>query len=113
MALALGAGLAWPLSSAVPSPAKPPLLRNYNVNTENIPSPTHGIIHAIRRDKRGYLWFGTSHGLHKFDGYTVRNFSFGTPQDVGPFVTNIIEDGDSALLLSTWNGLWRFDLATE
>lgn len=33
----------------------------------------HGLadtdVHAIVRDREGYLWFGTSNGLHRYDGY--------------------------------------------
>lgn len=28
----------------------------------------------IRQDERGFLWFSTWNGLHRFDGYTFKNY---------------------------------------
>lgn len=30
---------------------------------------SHGIVHCILNDSKGYMWFGTDDGLNKFDGY--------------------------------------------
>ena len=28
----------------------------------------------MRQDERGFLWFSTWNGLHRFDGYTFKNY---------------------------------------
>lgn len=33
-----------------------------------------GAVFAIERDSRGFIWFGTSTGLERYDGYTVVNY---------------------------------------
>ncbi len=33
-----------------------------------------GAVLAIQRDSRGFVWFGTSTGLERYDGYTVVNY---------------------------------------
>jgi ligand-binding sensor domain-containing protein len=32
-------------------------------------------VSSIRRDSRGYLWFGTAEGLSIFDGYQFTNYT--------------------------------------
>lgn len=90
------------------------IFTSYLVNIENIPSPTLGKVRAIIRDQRGFLWFGTTEGLHKYDGYEVRVFEMSKASyDAQRYVTAILGEGDSSLLLGTWNGLWTFNLKTE
>ena len=59
------------------------------------------------------MWFGTTHGLQKYDGYTVRNFEFSNSKFEGPITTAMIQNGDTTILLATWQGLWTFNLRTE
>lgn len=42
-------------------------------NTENGLSNTS--ITAISQDQKGYIWFGTSSGLYRYDGYLIENYS--------------------------------------
>jgi ligand-binding sensor domain-containing protein len=102
--------------SAISTPAtsRPVGLDQYQITFEQIPSPHFGRVNAIIRDDRGFLWFGTSKGLCKYDGYQVRVFAIGSPQDIEQqIVTSMTRmDGDS-LLLATGKGLWRFDLRAE
>ena len=86
----------------------------YIINIENIPSPTYGKVFAIHRDHTGYLWFGTTNGLYRYDGNEVRVFDV-DPDRSHPeqFITSIIQYGDTALLLGTWGGLRLFDLINE
>ncbi|MEO8167372.1 MAG: two-component regulator propeller domain-containing protein, partial [bacterium] len=89
-------------------------LRRYLVNIENIPSPTFGKVHAILRDRHGFIWFGTTNGLHKYDGNEVRVLKIiGGNHEEQRFVTAIIQNGDSSLLLAAWRGLWIFNPSTE
>lgn len=92
-------------------PACPAGLDQSQVTFEQIPSPNFGRVNAIIRDDRGFLWFGTTKGLLKYDGYRVRVFPGDSPQD--GLVFAMLKMGDGSLMLGTGNGLWRFDLAKE
>ena len=35
---------------------------------------TSSQVNCVLKDKRGYLWFGTTAGLYRYDGYTFRTF---------------------------------------
>jgi len=101
--------------------AKPesPALADYMINMEQILTPNFGKINCFIRDHRGFLWFGTTRGLCKYDGYQVRVLPVGS----GPMGKALVKDQQvviaiiamdhGSLLLGTDNGLWRFDLKTE
>ncbi len=95
------------LQATSPPPGK------YLINIENIPSPAYGLVFTILRDKRGFLWFGTTHGLQKYDGYSVKVYEIPAQKFEGPSVTSMIEYGDSLILLATRRGLWTFNFKTE
>jgi ligand-binding sensor domain-containing protein len=82
-----------------------------------IPIPNFGRLSRILRDNRGFLWFGTSNGLHKYDGYDVHVYeNVAAPDTVVSLqnrVTAILNNPDGSLLLATWNGLWKFDPLVE
>ena len=43
-----------------------------NYTTDN--GLSNNIIHCIFQDSRGWMWFGTSQGLDRFDGYKFTAF---------------------------------------
>jgi ligand-binding sensor domain-containing protein len=64
----------------------------------------------IIRDSRGFLWFCTSDGLSRFDGY---NFTSYRVEDGLPFpvVNDMLEEGNGIYWLATnGGGVVRFDL---
>jgi ligand-binding sensor domain-containing protein/signal transduction histidine kinase len=77
----------------------------------HIPSPNSQITNAILRDERGFIWFGTTGGLCRYDGYQTRVVT-----NESPLASNVLAmerwRGDS-LLLATDDGLWLFDARTE
>ena len=65
-------------------------------------------IHRIVRDSHGFLWFCTSEGLSRFDGYTFTNY--GTEQGLPHrMVTDILETRGGLYWVGTYSGLARFD----
>src|SRR5579871_4265782 len=64
-------------------------------------------VNRIVRDSHGYLWFCTSEGLSRFDGYEFRNFGRrdGLPHRV---VNDVIETRDGDLWVATAGGLCRY-----
>ena len=72
---------------------------------------------AILQDSKGYIWFGTERGgLNKYDGYTFTKYKF-DPLDSNSISQNLIytifEDKRGDIWVSTYEGLCKFDLATE
>ena len=65
-------------------------------------------ISCALQDKEGFMWFGTSNGLNKYDGY---NFTSYHPNPHDPknslqhnFVTDLHEDRKGRLWIETFNG---------
>ena len=74
-------------------------------------------IHCIYQDKKGWMWFGTSQGVCRFDGYTFTVFK-NDPEDStslkGNLVRTIFEDHNNQLWIGTENGgLNKFDRKKE
>ena len=88
-------------------------LGNALVTIEHFGSPNFGRISGMLRDSRGFLWFGTSNGLCRYDGYDVRVYdniaSLDTLGSLQNRITVILNNPDGSLLLGTWNGIWNFD----
>jgi len=64
-------------------------------------------IQCIHQDQKGWMWFGTSQGLSRFDGYRFVNF-LNSPEDSlslsGILVRVIFEDRKGNLLVGTESG---------
>lgn len=74
-------------------------------------------IHCILQDKKGWMWFGTSQGINRFDGYNFTVFAH-NPDDStslrGNLVRVIFEDSKERLWVGTeQGGLNLFDSAKE
>ncbi|MBX2991896.1 MAG: hypothetical protein KF749_12110 [Bacteroidetes bacterium] len=77
----------------------------------------HSDVNAILQDSRGFIWFGTSGGLARFDGYEFTIFKH-NPADTNSLsddaVLALCEDGDGNLWIGTFSGgLNRLSLSTE
>ena len=91
--------------------SQPTGLDQYRSTFEQISLPIFARVNAIHRDDQGFLWFGTGRGLCKFDGYQVRVFPIGSPQDArAQIVMSITRMDQGSLLLGTGRGLWIFNL---
>lgn len=68
------------------------------------------------QDTDGYLWFGTSNGLYRFDGYTVKEFRH-DPHDANSISHNTVNaihaDKSGMLWIGTWGGLSQLDTKTH
>ncbi len=72
---------------------------------------------SIIQDSKGFIWFGTSDGLDRYDGYEFRTFKY-DPDDENSLSINSVqtlyEDQAGALWVGTnGGGLNHFDRATE
>ena len=67
----------------------------------------HNSLNRIVRDSRGYLWFCTSEGLSRFDGYEFHNFGRrdGLPHRI---VNDVLETRRGELWIATAGGLCQY-----
>ena len=78
--------------------------KNYTI-TDGL---AHDRVNRIVRDSRGFLWFCTSEGLSRFDGYEFKNYTRdrGLPHRT---VTDFLETRNGNLWIATGDGLVLFD----
>jgi len=70
---------------------------------------------AIQQDEDGYMWYGTSDGLCRDDGYSIRVFrsDFNTPGVLTRnFINNIAVDNNGHIWFSTRKGIYILDKRT-
>jgi len=71
---------------------------------------------GVAQDESGFLWFSTQSGLNRWDGYNMRVWQK-EPFSRNTLSHNVIQtmflDGGKTLWLGTYDGLDRFDTATE
>jgi len=66
-----------------------------------------GTIYSILRDSKGFMWFGTSTGLYRYDGYTTLVYKHepnNTNSLSDTFVMSLEEDNDGNFWVGTLNG---------
>ncbi len=71
---------------------------------------------CIKKDRHGYMWFGTYDGLNKFDGYefqVYRNKRNDTGSISSNAVLSIFEDRSERLWIGTQTGLDLYDRNTD
>src|SRR5437016_7922681 len=65
-------------------------------------------INRIVKDSRGFLWFCTTEGLSRFDGYAFTNY--GTAEGMpDSSVRDLLETRDGTYWIATGDGVARFD----
>ncbi|MCQ2190872.1 MAG: ATP-binding protein [Paludibacteraceae bacterium] len=66
----------------------------------------YNIVQCAYQDAQGYMWFGTSQGLHRFDGYTFHPYKYGNAdgQVRGELIRCIFQDSKKRFWVGTENG---------
>ena len=71
---------------------------------------------CIYKDADGFMWFGTTTGLNRYDGYEFKIFKHNAADLnslAGNYVNNIYEGPDKKLWIYTNNGISIYNPATE
>ncbi|WP_437917883.1 two-component regulator propeller domain-containing protein [Sphingobacterium sp. LRF_L2] len=79
---------------------------------------SHHNVSSIVKDKDGFMWFGTWNGINRFDGYTFKNFSQFSADDMTYLesrrVSQLLDGSDNKLWIVSYNkGVYWFDKVTE
>ena len=68
-------------------------------------------VSSILQDHEGFIWFGTSNGLNKYDGYNCKVYKHNSLADVSLIsseISRLYEDKDKNLWVGTLSGLCRY-----
>lgn len=71
-------------------------------------------VNFVIRDKKGYYWIGTQHGLNKFDGKNIKTYNTDNTSGLSDnFILNAIEDRYGNLWFATRNNLSVYNLKRQ
>src|SRR5574344_1680786 len=73
-------------------------------------------INCIFKDSRGFMWFGTTSGLNRYDGYKFKKFFLNNNDSISipsNNITSLSEDKDGFLWMNTSLGYTIYDPLTE
>lgn len=74
-------------------------------------------IRAIHEDKNSFMWFGTSNGLDRYDGYELKHYSTSSPLPnlfiESNYINGIDEDNSGYLWVASEAGIMSIDLIHE
>ena len=106
--------LVWMVNGPLPSGAQPQDVQFEHFTTED--GLATNAVNTMLQDSKGFLWFGTDAGLHRYDGYHFTLYQ-ADPDDPHSLssdqVLALYEDREDGLWVGTAGGLHRFDRATE
>ena len=75
-----------------------------------------GSVQAMVQDKYGFVWIGTSYGLNRFDGITIKTFfsKHGDSSSLGNnYIHSLYCDTKANLWVGTFHGLSRYNYSTN
>ncbi len=71
-------------------------------------------VNSIMQDRYGFMWFGTSNGLNRYDGYSIKTFyadkTNGLPSNN---IYTLFSDSRGLLWIGTSRGVVRFNFVTQ
>ncbi len=94
--------------------AQPATLRFEHLTVED--GLSNSAVNGIARDSLGLMWFATSDGLNRFDGYTFtvyRQIPDDTTGLADSYVRTVFTDSRGRVWAGTASGLCRYDVVTD
>jgi len=76
----------------------------------------HNSIAAILQDSKGYMWFGTSNGLYKYNGYDFKYYTNSPDDDstlLNKQVKTLFEDKKGNIWIGTAEGICIYDRSSD
>ncbi|RNI31703.1 response regulator [Rufibacter latericius] len=77
---------------------------------------SHNQVNCFLKDRQGYLWIGTSSGLNRFDGYSIKVFRHNSRTTASlrdNSISKLFEDPDGNLWITSLKGLTIYDPGTD
>jgi signal transduction histidine kinase/ligand-binding sensor domain-containing protein/DNA-binding response OmpR family regulator len=77
---------------------------------------SHNMVNDFLKDSRGFMWFGTSYGLNRYDGYSLkvfRNIPGDTTSLLANDITKMFEGPDGKIWIYTHSGNSVYNPETE
>jgi signal transduction histidine kinase/ligand-binding sensor domain-containing protein/DNA-binding response OmpR family regulator len=77
---------------------------------------SHNQVKTILKDKHGFIWIGTSSGLNRYDGYSMkvfRNIPADTSSIINSDVVELFNFPGGKIWINTWSGSNIYDPASE
>ncbi len=70
---------------------------------------------SLIQDSQGFMWFGTEHGLNRYDGYEFKKYSSRSDQGglLGDQIWSIFEDSNEVMYIGTDQGLCIYDRSED
>lgn len=70
---------------------------------------------SLIQDSQGFMWFGTEHGLNRYDGYEFKKYSSRSDQGglSGDQIWSIFEDSNEVMYIGTDQGLCIYDRSED
>ena len=95
-------------------------LRAELLSFERLAHPDQGLpdpaVEALLQDRKGFLWFGTHDGLHRYDGYAYTSYRH-DPDDTTTLspgaILALLEDRQGRFWVGTEDGVNRYDHRTD
>ena len=84
------------------------LCTHYNVNNGLLNSS----VEYVYVDREGYVWFASTTGLQKFDGFNFTNYVYNSEDSSSVsynFISSLFEDRDGKIWIGTLKGLDMFN----
>ena len=108
-----------PTAKVLPDVVSIPLVRGDDIRFRRL-SLSQGLsqtrVSQILQDDAGYMWFGTQHGVNRFDGHSYKVFK-NDPDDgnslSGVFIYALFKSRDGTIWVGSDQGLDGFDRTTE
>ena len=63
----------------------------------------------ILRDQYGYMWFATTNGLDRYDGYQFRKYTTIPLGNYNDDIESVCEDATSTIWVTSSNGIYVYD----
>src|SRR6266496_1373353 len=99
--------------SGLPSAQASPFKFEHLTATDGL---SHNKVQCILQDKQGYMWFGTVHGLNRYDGYTFKVFE-NIPGDslsiANDNIISLYQDKNDLIWIGTFTVLSCYNPGTE
>lgn len=73
-------------------------------------------VHAVLRDKGGFVWVATENGLNRFDGYSFKVYRYMLGDSTcigGNSILALVQDSSGFIWVGTNNGLYRYSPNTD